>query len=92
MGRRTSDTGKSSGVDINIRLSSKITRFSYFCLFSECYFDIEMLVLCVDIGSSVGRSINTERSSTNTTCINKMHSERAKRSTRCDQSHKCYKV
>ena len=24
--------------------------------------------------------------------INKMHSERAKRSTRCDQSHKCYKV
>ena len=23
---------------------------------------------------------------------NKMHSERAKRSTRCDQSHKCYKV
>ena len=26
------------------------------------------------------------------TIFNKMHSERAKRSTRCDQSHKCYKV
>ena len=36
------------------RLSNKITRFSYFCLPGVCYFDIEMLVVCVDIGSSVG--------------------------------------
>ena len=28
--------------------------FFYFCLFGVGYFDIEMLVVCVDIGSSVG--------------------------------------
>ena len=38
---------------INVYLSSKIALF-YFCLFLLCGFDIEMLVVCVDIGSSVG--------------------------------------
>ena len=36
-----------------------------FCLFGVCYFDIEMLVVCVDIGSSVGGLIDIERSSIN---------------------------
>ena len=50
-----------------MRLSSKITIFFVnFCLFGVlyiiycillCYFDIGMLVVCVDIGSSVGRSV-----------------------------------
>ena len=30
-------------------LSSKINIFFYFCLFDVCYFDIEMLVMCVSI-------------------------------------------
>ena len=38
---------------INICLSSKIYIF-YFGLFGACYFDIEMLVVCFDVGSFYG--------------------------------------
>ena len=50
---------------INMHLSSKIAIFKIIFVFVVCYFDIEMLVVCVDIDSSVGWSIDIERSSNN---------------------------
>ena len=39
---------------MNVYLSSKIAVFILFLSVFICGFDIEMLVVCVDIGSSVG--------------------------------------